>query len=99
VKLRIAFVTKPGSDEIDVERIGAIEDHPDDDANLLIRQNIAVEATEQEIAEYEALLEHRAAIARLEEAAEAEPVAAVRRAAPTRTAEPAAATPPADNPA
>lgn len=54
MKVRIAFVTKPGTRNLDTERIGAIEDLPDDEARQLIKDFIAVEATEQDIADFEA---------------------------------------------
>ncbi len=61
MKVRIAFVTKPGSDEIDVDRIGAIEDHPVDDARRLIAEGIAAEPTADELDNWDADVERRLA--------------------------------------
>ncbi len=52
MQVRIAFVTDADGNP-DVSRIGTIEDHPDDDAKRLIREGIAGQATEQEIADFD----------------------------------------------
>ncbi len=49
MKVRIAFVTGPDGN-IDVGRIGAIEEYADEEAKQLIREGIGAEATEEEIA-------------------------------------------------
>ena len=69
MKVRIAFVTGPDGN-IDVDRVGGIEDLPDDEARRLIRNGAAVVATDQELAEWDIELQRRAA-------AEADGLAAV----------------------
>src|SRR5688572_11914314 len=61
MKVRIAFATNSAG-EIDVPRIGAVEDVPDDEAKRMIRDGMAAVATDVEIADYEALVARRAAI-------------------------------------
>lgn len=53
MKVRIAFATGPDG-QIDVGRVGTIEDLPDDEARRLIKAYIAVEATDADIADFEA---------------------------------------------
>lgn len=55
MKVRIAFVTDE-TGGIDTDRVGAIEDIPDDEAKRLIREFVAVEATARDVEEYEARL-------------------------------------------
>lgn len=99
MKVRIAFVTKPGSDEIDTDRIGAIEEHSDEDAKRLIREGVAAKATDAEIADYATLLEHRQVVEQIESAAKADPSHASRRATAAKTAEPATTAESTDAPA
>lgn len=54
MKVRIAFVTNADG-EIDTGRVGTIEDHPDEEAQQLIRAGVAVKATAEEIADAAAL--------------------------------------------
>jgi hypothetical protein len=61
MKVRIAFVTKPGTEEIDTDRIGTIEDHPVEDAKRMIRDGIAAEATADELADWDTEVERRLA--------------------------------------
>lgn len=61
MKVRIAFVTKPGTDEIDTDRVGTIEDHPVEDAKRLIKDGIAAEPTADEIADWDAMVEQQLA--------------------------------------
>ncbi len=61
MKVRIAFVTKPGTDEIDTDRVGTIEDHPTEDAKRLIKDGIAAEPTAAELEDWDAEVERRLA--------------------------------------
>lgn len=60
MKVRIAFVTDVNGD-IDVDRVGTIEDHPDEDARRLIKEGIAAEPTADELADWDALVERKLA--------------------------------------
>lgn len=56
MKVRIAFATKPdgnGGQVVDSDRIGAVEDHPDEDAKRLIKDGVAAAATDQDVADWE----------------------------------------------
>jgi len=61
MKVRIAFVTKPGTDEIDTDRVGSIEDHPDEDAKRLIKDGIAAAPTAAELEDWDAEVARRLA--------------------------------------
>ncbi len=61
MKVRIAFVTKPGTDEIDTDRVGTIEDHPTEDARRMIKDGIAAEPTAAELEDWDAEVERRLA--------------------------------------
>lgn len=66
MKVRIAFATKPdgnGGQVVDSDRIGAVEDHPDEDAKRLIKDGIAAAATDQDAADWDAEQERRKYIA------------------------------------
>ncbi len=52
MQVKIAFVTGPDG-QIDANRVGTIEDYPDDDAKRLIKDGIAAEPTDQELADWE----------------------------------------------
>jgi hypothetical protein len=52
MQVKIAFVTGPDG-QIDVNRVGAIEDHPAADAKRLIAAGIAAEPTDQELADWD----------------------------------------------
>lgn len=52
MQVKIAFVTGPDG-QIDVNRVGTIEDHPVDDAKRLIAAGIAAEPTDQELADWD----------------------------------------------
>ncbi len=67
MKVRIAFVTDTDGNP-DVNRIGAIEEHPDADAKTLIKQGIAAAATDQDVADWEAGEAHRRQVADAEAA-------------------------------
>ncbi len=71
MKVRIAFATKPNGD-VDVDRIGSIEDHPDLDAKRLIKDGIAAAATGQDIADWESGEAHRKQVADAEAASRVE---------------------------
>ncbi len=61
MKVRIAFVTRPGTDEIDTDRVGTIEDHPTEDALRMIRDGIAGRPTDDELADWDAAVAARLA--------------------------------------
>jgi hypothetical protein len=61
MKVRIAFVTKPGTEEIDTDRVGSIEDHPTEDAKRLIKEGIAAEPTAAELEDWDVEVERRLA--------------------------------------
>ncbi len=61
MKVRIAFVTKPGTDEIDTDRVGTIEDHPVEDARRLIKDGIAAVPTDAELEDWDVEVERRLA--------------------------------------
>ncbi len=61
MKIRIAFVTKPGTDEIDTDRVGTIEDHPDEDAKRLIKDGIAAKPTDAELEDWDTEVQRRLA--------------------------------------
>lgn len=52
MQVKIAFVTGPDG-QIDLNRIGAIEDHPTGEAKRLIAAGIAAEPTDQELADWD----------------------------------------------
>ncbi len=52
MQVKIAFVTGPDG-QADADRIGTIEDHPDEDAKRLIKDGIAAVPTEQELADWD----------------------------------------------
>lgn len=62
MKIRIAFVTKPGTEEIDTDRVGTIEDHPVEDARRLIKEGIAAEPTAAELEDWDANVERQLAV-------------------------------------
>lgn len=62
MKVRIAFATDANGN-VDTARIGAVEDHPDEDAKRLIKDGIAAPATDQDAADWEAEQERRQYIA------------------------------------
>lgn len=61
MKVRISFVTKPGTDGIDTDRVGTIEDHPVEDAKRLIKEGIAAEPTAAELEDWDLLVERQLA--------------------------------------
>ncbi len=67
MKVRIAFATDADGNP-DVNRIGSVEDHPDDDAKRLIKDGIAAPATDQDIADWESTEAHRRQVAAAEAA-------------------------------
>lgn len=67
MKVRIAFATKPDG-SVDVDRIGSIEDHPDGDAKELIKQGIAAEATDHDVAVWETVAARHVLVAEAEAA-------------------------------
>ncbi len=71
MKVRIAFATLPDG-TVDVDRIGSIEDHPDGDAERLIKDGIAARATEYDIADWESTQAHRTQVAEAEVASRIE---------------------------
>lgn len=60
MKVRIAFVTDADGN-IDVARVGTIEDHPTEDAKRLIKEGIAAEPTAAELEDWDAEVERRLA--------------------------------------
>lgn len=52
MQVRIAFVTGPDG-QIDVNRVGTIEDHPTEEAKRLIAAGIAAKPTERELADWD----------------------------------------------
>ncbi len=60
MKVRIAFVTDADGN-IDVNRVGTIEDHPAEDAKRLIKEGIAAEPTAAELEDWDVEVERRLA--------------------------------------
>ncbi len=52
MQIKIAFVTGPDG-QIDTNRVGTIEDHPEAEAKRLIAAGIAAEPTDQELADWD----------------------------------------------
>lgn len=52
MKVRISFVTDADGN-IDTDRVGSIEDHPDEDAKRLIKDGIAAQPTAAELEDWD----------------------------------------------
>lgn len=99
MKVKIAFVTDPDTGEVDTDRIGTIEDMPDDEAKRLIREGVAVEATAKDFEEFEARQAYENSIAEDRQAAYVADTPDRSAAKPRRTTtpvEPAGGPDPAD---
>lgn len=98
MRVRIVFVTDEAG-EVDTDRVGTIEDMPDDEAKRLIREGVAVEATAKDFEEFEARQAYENSIAEDRQAVYVADTPERSTAKPRRTttpAEPAGGPDPAD---
>lgn len=68
MKVRIAFAVDPATGQVDQQRVGTVEDHPDAEAKRLIKEGIAARATDADVEDYEARLAYQRGVAEAERA-------------------------------